>query len=83
MFSSRSAVLSLARRYINTQEEDYSGVYLESIINLGGLVSPGDNFQIRFREANDNGNPESFAGWQLDDVKVCRTLRAYLPLIVR
>jgi hypothetical protein len=57
--------------------------YRESSIRLGGLVSIGNNFRIRFREANDLGNLKPFAGWRLDDVKLCRVSRVYLPLIVR
>ncbi len=57
------------------------GVYIESVVNLGSLVSQGDSFQIRFREAND---PSVAAeGWRVDDVKICNVLRTYLPLILK
>lgn len=59
-----------------------SDVYLESIVNLGGLVNPGNSFRIRFREANDNTAPTD-TGWRLDDVRVCRLLKTYLPLTIK
>ncbi len=56
-----------------------SGGYIQSVVDLTPLVGQGDAFEIRFREANDSS--EAAAGWRVDDVKLCTTLKAYLPTL--
>ncbi|MFN8459816.1 MAG: matrixin family metalloprotease [Anaerolineae bacterium] len=56
-----------------------SGGYLESVVDLSDLVSQGDTLQVRFHQANDNG--DNATGWRVDDVKVCTNLKAYLPIV--
>jgi len=58
-----------------------SGGYVESVVNLSSLVNQGDTFQIRFREANDSSVSDD--GWYVDDVRVCTTSKAYLPIVVK
>lgn len=57
-----------------------SGSYIESIVDLSNLVSQGDNFRIRFRQANDNGTATS-GGWSVDNVNICTALKTHLPLV--
>lgn len=60
-----------------------SGSYIESIVDLSSLISPGDNFRIRFRQANDDGNSTTVTGWSVDDVRICTVLKAYMPVILK
>lgn len=46
-----------------------SGGYLGSVVDLSGLVADGQDFKIRFTQANDSS--DNVEGWYIDDVVVC------------
>lgn len=59
--------------------------YIESVVNLAGLVSPGETFQVRFRAATSEGGGtnSNINGWLLDDVNLCSQVEIYLPQLLK
>jgi hypothetical protein len=65
-----------------------SGGDVDTVIDLTGLVEPGEDFEIRFKLAWDGysaGYPNRGGYWQIKKVKICgeNIDYYYLPLIVK